>query len=115
MAVSALKIYSAGDVLAAFRSEAAVQTLSQRIHQFHIVLNELWRVRLNDPSQWILQRQHGRNADGSPRYRDRSFHALRRTLLREIRGFCGEVDPSALRQVEALPERFPYKKSTCRW
>ena len=107
MAVSALKIYSACDVLAAFRSEAAVQTLSQRIHQFHLMLNEAWRVRFTDPAQWILQRQQGRKADGSPRYRDRSFHAQRRTLLREIRGFCGEVDPSALRQVEALPEKFP--------
>lgn len=75
-----------------------------------ITLNERWRVRLDNPLQWILQRQQGHNADGSPRYRDRAFCTQRRTLLRDIGDYCGDVDPAAVRQVEALPEKFPYEK-----
>lgn len=74
-----------------------------------VQLNSRWRVR-HDPAQWILQRQQGRNADGCPRYRDRSFCAQRRTLLRDIGDYCGDVDRIALRQVEALPERFLYRR-----
>ena len=79
-----------------------------------IELNDRWRVSLDNSAQWILQRQQGRNADGSPRYRDRSFCTQCRTLLRCIREDCGEVDPEALRQVEALPEKFPYRKAKSR-
>ncbi len=74
-----------------------------------IPLNGRWRVRLDDRLQWILQRQQGLNSDGSPRCRDRSFCTQRRTLLRDIGDYCGDVDPISLRQVEALPERFLYR------
>lgn len=77
----------------------------------HIVLNERWRVRLNDPLQWILERRLGRQTRKSTGWVGRSFCTQRSTLLRDIRDYCGDVDPAALQQVEALPERFPYRRS----
>jgi hypothetical protein len=68
------------------------------------VLNDRWRV-IDDPLQWILQRQQGHNADGRPRYRNRSFCTSRRVLIRCIGEYCGDVDHLALAIVEQLPVR----------
>lgn len=74
-----------------------------------IELNDRWRVRLDDPGQWILERRERRPTEKSDGYTGRSYCTQRRTLLREIGDHAGEVDPTALRQVEALPEKFPYR------
>ncbi len=74
-----------------------------------IQLNDRWRVRLNDPAQWILEYRLGRPARKSTGYTGRSYCTQRRTLLRDIHDYCGDVDPNALAQVETLPERFPYR------
>ena len=44
---------------------------------------------------------------GEPIWRDRSFHTDRKTLQREIRRLCGEVDAEAIRRVALLPEKHP--------
>lgn len=80
-----------------------------------IQLNDRWRVRFNDPLQWILERRRGRPKKKSTGWHGSSYCTLRRTLLRDIGEKCGEVDPTAFRQIEALPERFPYTKSNRRW
>ena len=80
-----------------------------------ISLNARWRVRLDDPNQWILEVMKGRKASGGARWVGRSFCTLRHTLLRDIRErIQGDIDPEALRQVEALPEKFPYRKAKSR-
>lgn len=75
-----------------------------------IALNDRWRVRLNDPLQWILERRRALPTRKSTGWQGRSYCTQRRTLLRDIRDYCGDVDAEALRQVEALPERFPYRR-----
>ena len=86
-----------------------------------IFLNDRWRVRLNDPAQWILEYREGRPAGAGDGWRGKSFCTQRGTLLRDIRERIiderGEVDPEALSQVEALPEKFPYrtKPSPVEW
>ena len=47
------------------------------------VLNERWRV-VDDPLQWILQRQQGHLSSGVPRFQDVRFCVSRRGLLRSI-------------------------------
>lgn len=76
----------------------------------YINLNGNWRVRLTDPLQWILERRRGRPTRKSTGWVGRSFCTQRTTLKRCIHEYCGEVDPNAPRQVEALPERFPYRR-----
>ncbi len=74
-----------------------------------IFLNDRWRVRLNDPAQWTLECRRGAPRGNRTGYRGSSYCTQRDTLLRDIREKCGEVDLEALRQVEALPEKFPYR------
>ena len=78
-----------------------------------IFLNDRWRVRLNDPAQWILEYREGALGKKGTGYRGRAFCTQRRTLLRDIKERIidegGEVAPEALRRVEALPEMFPYR------
>lgn len=76
-----------------------------------IVLTERWRVRLNDPAQWVLEYRLGRPSQKSTGWRGSSYCTQRRTLLRDIREKCGEVDPAGLRQVETLPARFPCRRT----
>lgn len=83
-------------------------------NQDFIVLNGRWRVRLTDPLQWILERRRGAVGKKSTGYVGSSYCTQRRTLLREFREKIvdeggQEVDPDGLRQVEALPEHFPYR------
>ena len=71
-------------------------------------LNERWRVVV-DPLQWIVQyRRNNRGRSGGsedPRsWEGRSFCRTRTALLRCIGEYCGEVDPSALSIIKALPE-----------
>ena len=75
-----------------------------------IVLNSHWRVRLDDPLQWILERRRGRPTRKSTGWQGRSYCTQRTTLKRCIRECCGPVDADALRQVETLPERFLYRR-----
>lgn len=82
--------------------------LKIQLAQF-VVLNERWRVRLNDPAQWILEYRLGRPTRKSTGNTGRSYCNQRRTLLRDIHDYCGNVDPNALAQVKMLPERFPYR------
>ncbi len=74
-----------------------------------IFLNDRWRVRLDDPLQWILERRQAAPDDKSSGYKAKSFCTQRGTLKRCIKEDCGPVDPEALRRVEALPEKFPYR------
>ncbi len=74
-----------------------------------IILNDRWRVRLDDPLQWILEYRESATGRKSTGYRGSSYCTQRGTLLRDIREKCGKVDAVALRQVEALPEKFPYR------
>ena len=74
-----------------------------------IALNKRWRVRLDNTLQWILERRRGRSTAKRTGWVARGFCATRRALIRNIKEDCGEVDPDALRQVEALPEKFPYR------
>ena len=76
-----------------------------------IVLNDRWRVRLNDPLQWILERRRGRQTARRTGWVGRSYCTQRTTLLRDIRVYCGDVDPAALRQVATLPEKFRYRRT----
>ena len=79
-----------------------------------VQLNDRWRIT-DDGVQWILQRRESRSTDRGTGWKGRSYCTQRATLLRDIRGYCGDADPHAHRQIEALPERFPYKKSNSRW
>ena len=78
-----------------------------------IILNDRWRVRLNDPAQWILEYRAGRPAGAGDGWRGKSYCTQRSTLLRDILERIidegGEVGPEELRQVEALPEKLPYR------
>ena len=66
-------------------------------------LNESWRV-IDDPLQWILQRKKDNPRKKNPGWRDRSFCRTRDALLRCVREYCGEVDPSALVTLKALSD-----------
>ena len=50
-----------------------------------IFLNDRWRVRLNDPTQWILEYRAGRPAGAGDGWRGKSYCTQRDTLLRDIR------------------------------
>lgn len=91
------------------KSSSPNKPTPQRNQDF-IVLNGRWRVKLTDRTSWILERRQGLNADGSPRYRERSYCTQRRVLFRDIRDYAGPVDPVAVAMVAALPERFPYRR-----
>jgi hypothetical protein len=69
-------------------------------------LNETWRV-IDDPLQWILQRKKGNPRKKNSGWRDRSFCRTRDALLRCVREYCGEVDPSALATLKALSDWHP--------
>ena len=101
MAVSAFETYSAGMEQRAGGAQGPSPV---------IALNDRWRVRLNDPLQWILERRQGRQSARRTGWVGSSFCATRRALIRNIREDCGEVDPEALCQVEALPEMFSYPR-----
>ena len=65
-------------------------------------LNANWRL-VDDPLQWILQRRQGNPRDKNSGWRDRSFCRTREALLRCVHEYCGEVAPSALAKLAALP------------
>jgi hypothetical protein len=69
-------------------------------------LNASWRV-IDDPLQWILQRTKGNPRKKNSGWRDRSFCRTRDALLRCVREYCGEVDPSALATLKALSDWHP--------
>ena len=66
-------------------------------------LNATWRV-VDDPLQWRLQRKKGNPRTKNSGWRDRSFCTTREGLLRCVREYCGNVEPTALAKVTALPE-----------
>jgi hypothetical protein len=65
-------------------------------------LNPNWRV-VDDPLQWILQRKQGNPRKKNSGWQDRSFCTTREGLLRCIRDYCGDVEPTCLAGVTALP------------
>jgi len=67
------------------------------LNAFPTVLNSGWRV-MDDPLQWLLQRQQG------GRWRNRSYCRTREGLLRCVREYCGIIDAEALKRLEALPD-----------
>ena len=69
-------------------------------------LNASWRV-IDDQLQWILQRRKGNPRKKNAGWRDRSFCRTRDALLRCVREYCGEVDPSALATLKALSDWHP--------
>ena len=69
-------------------------------------LNDRWRV-VHDPLQWILQVRRGRKTAKATGWKGRSFCQWRRTLIRDIGEFCGDVDVTAMAFIEALPDRHP--------
>ena len=69
-------------------------------------LNASWRV-IDDQLQWILQRTKGNPRKKNAGWRDRSFCRTRDALLRCVREYCGEVDPSALATLKALSDWHP--------
>ena len=69
-------------------------------------LNEAWRV-IDDPLQWILQREKGNPRKKNSGLRGRSFCRTREALLRCICQYCGEVHGSALAKLQALPDWHP--------
>ena len=78
--------------------------LAHPSESFPIRLNANWRV-VDDPLQWILQRRKGYARSRNAGWRGRSYFTTRTWLLHFIGEYCGEVDPDALKQLEALPER----------
>jgi len=69
-----------------------------------IRLNDRWRVRLDDPLQWVLEVCRSRLDHYAPRYQANAFCATRMALIRNIRERCGEVEPGAMARVLSLPE-----------
>ena len=84
------------------RSKAPAHPSNRLVAQ----LNVNWRV-VDDPLQWILQRRKGNPRMKNLGWRDRSFCRTRDALLRCVREYCGEVDPSALAMVKALSDWHP--------
>jgi hypothetical protein len=68
-----------------------------------VVLNNRWCV-VNDSFQWILAARRGRPSAKASRWRGEHFCRQRTSPKRRIREHCGDVDPSALSIIEALPE-----------
>lgn len=72
-------------------------------------LDARWRV-VDAGQQWILQVRSGRPTALSTGWRGRAYCTQRTSLLRCIREYFGEVDTDLLRVIEALPERYLYKR-----
>ena len=68
------------------------------------LLNDRWRV-IDDPLQWILEVRTGQPTRKATGWRGRSFCTQRRSLIRCIGEYCGEVDPAALEIIKKLPEK----------
>lgn len=74
-------------------------------HGVVAVLTDHWRVIVcKDGIQWILQRRAGER-HGTARFDSRSYVRARQALMRLCRERAGEIDPSALSILEALPGR----------
>ena len=84
----------------------AVERPAHPSHRLVAQLNASWRV-IDDPLQWILQRTKGNPRKKNSGWRDRSFCRTRDALLRCVREYCGEVDPSALATLKALSDWHP--------
>ena len=67
-------------------------------------LNDRWRVTY-DPLQWILEHRSRHPTARDNGFRGRSFCTTRDNLLECILEHCGEVDPSAMEIIRALPPR----------
>jgi hypothetical protein len=66
-------------------------------------LNGSWRViACKDGIQWILQRRRGERRGGA-RFDSRSYCRTREALIRVCREHAGEISPSAMAVLEALP------------
>jgi len=65
-------------------------------------LNANWRV-VDDSLQWILQRKRGKPRKKNSGRQDRSFCTTREGLLRCIREYCGDIHPTCLARITALP------------
>lgn len=66
-------------------------------------INNRWQV-IDDPIQWILEVRKGRPSPKASGWRGEHFCRQRTSLLRCIREHCGDVDPTALAVIEALPD-----------
>jgi hypothetical protein len=71
---------------------------------FPIVLNASWRV-VDDPLQWIVEERKGNPRSKNSGWRGRLFFRTREGLFGLLREYCGELGPSALASLMALPER----------
>ena len=65
---------------------------------------------MGDPLQWKLQRKKGNPRKKNSGWQDRSFCTTRDGLLRSVREYCGEIEPSALSALSALPEQHDHAK-----
>jgi hypothetical protein len=81
------------------RAECAAHPSKQLVAQ----LNANWRV-VDDPLQWKLQRKKGNARKKNSGWQDRSFCRTRDGLLRCVREYCGDVEPSARARLAALPD-----------
>lgn len=74
-------------------------------HGVVAVLNDRWRViACRDGIQWILQFRAGQRHGGA-RFDNRSFCHTREALIRVCREHAGDISPSAMSALRALPER----------
>jgi hypothetical protein len=70
-----------------------------------VVLNDRWRVRLDDPLEWVLEVRKGRETSRSSGFRGSAWCVTRTALMQNIRERCGEVNPEAWAVLESLPTR----------
>ena len=71
-----------------------------------VQLNDHRRI-VFDSLQWILERRQSAKRKNDTGWRGDSYCCYRGTLLRCIEERCKDVDPAALRLVEAFPEVHP--------
>ena len=72
-----------------------------------VTLNDRWRVTSDGLLQWIVWTREAKPRAKASGCVARRFHCSRGALIDAIGRFCGEVDPAALAEIEAWPERHP--------
>jgi len=84
-------------------------TRSEESDNYHAIvarLNADWRVIVCAAGiQWVLQRGYAARNHGEVRWRSRSFCRTSEALIRCAREHAGEIEPTALAILAALPER----------
>lgn len=82
-------------------------TLPPSSAQHVIPLNSRWRVRLDDPLQFVLEVRKGNARNRASGYLGSAYCVSRTALLRNIHKRAGHVSMAALAQVAALPDLHP--------